>query len=336
MKRNRTADFLKGIATLMVLFYHYPWTSGQKMNPIFPFFLGLPVPIFLVVTGYVNAVSMKNRQMLSLSAMLRKEETIRKAIRFTVPFLFLLAWEMIDPHIQLNEPTFLYGLKWVLNGGYGPGSYYYEILIQSIFVFPVIWFIVYRKGTKGLLLCFLLNAAYEIIKWAYGMEDPLYKRLIFRYLFVIAAGAYGAEHEIKTIPALLMTLAGAIWIGLIKYGFYSSPFITMRKDTSYLACLYVIPAMVALLRKQKIHNRIIEYIGKASYHIFFVQMVYYYTYRLKMSIWISHWPLELLAGVAFCVLTGILFYHVEQPVTGWILSKTTVLLRNKNESENPA
>ena len=55
--RNRTLDILKGLAVVIVLITHYAWTREQRLIPIFPYLIDMAVPVFMIISGYVGALS---------------------------------------------------------------------------------------------------------------------------------------------------------------------------------------------------------------------------------------------------------------------------------------
>lgn len=148
--RNTTADFLKGIAILLVLITHYAWTPEQRKNPLFPYVVDMAVPIFMIISGYMTAMSFQKHKIDALSTAYEKREILRKVIRYTVPFLIIVVWQVLDPNVVKNYPGILNKTRWVLNGTVGPGSYYYPILMQLVFTAPILFFIVKRKGKYGL------------------------------------------------------------------------------------------------------------------------------------------------------------------------------------------
>ena len=66
----------------------------------------------------------------------------------------------------------------------------------------------------------------------------------------------------------------------------------------------------------------LELLGKASYNIFFIQMVYYLSYREMIFKRFYNRKIEIIAGIVLCIAIGLLFYAVEKPLTMWIISKT--------------
>lgn len=92
-------------------------------------------------------------------------------------------------------------LQWTLDfldGGYGPGSYYYPLMIQLIFVFPIIHFIVRKYQYLGVWICGFINFIYELLQRAYDMNEACYRLLVLRYILVISVGCYIAYKKRKS------------------------------------------------------------------------------------------------------------------------------------------
>lgn len=206
--RNRTIDFLKGVSILLVLITHYAWTEEQRVNPLFPYVIDMAVPIFMIISGYVGAISFKRHKVNSFSDAYTASCIARKAIRYSVPFVIVVIWQIIDPNVVISASDAFERIRWFLNGTVGQGSYYYPILIQLIFVLPAVYFIIEMKGSKGLWICLTINAVYELLKWSYGMNDECYRILIFRYIFVIAAGAYASQYTLSKMVSITLTAIG--------------------------------------------------------------------------------------------------------------------------------
>ena len=78
--------------------------------------------------------------------------------------------------------------------------------------------------------------------------------------------------------------------------------------------MLVIPLMIWLLKYGNLRFVPLEIIGKASYHIFLVQMAYYAGYYPILSDKLGKGPVLLLIGMAICLIIGIAFYLIDQPV----------------------
>lgn len=215
------------------------------------------------------------------------------------------------------------GLNFFLEGGFGPGSYYYPIMIQFIFVFPLIYFVVKRYNTFGLFLCGFTNAAYELMKWGYSMNEGCYRLLLFRYILLIAFGVYLYENrgaKLRTRWGVLSCSIGILFIVWTQYLHHVPKSLYYWTATSWIAALYIMP-IAAILLKLNLKNKFLETLGKASFNIFFVQMVFYTSAVCYVYDRIEHTLLQLLVCLVVCITVGWIFYKVETPITKAIVSK---------------
>lgn len=203
------------------------------------------------------------------------------------------------------------------------------LMIQFVFVFPVIYFIVKRYEAKGVLLCGLINAMYEILQSAYGMNEECYRLLLFRYILVISFGCYLAlekEIRIKNKYYVMSFVIGAIFILSCCYLNYNAKIIIYWTRTSFVACLYVLP-IVAFFIEKEMKCWLLELLGRAAYNIFLVQMVYYFTYADLIYAIVDNRIMQLAINFFICCIGGIAFYIIERPVQRWIVAKTEIFLK---------
>ena len=73
-----------------------------------------------------------------------------------------------------------------------------------------------------------------------------------------------------------------------------------------------------IVRLGKIHCKPLEILGKASYNIFLVQMVYYLVLNNISNLFSNQWLL-LFTSIVVCTIGGIIFYYIETPVTRKIM-----------------
>lgn len=57
MERNNSLDFLKGISIIFIIITHFSWTNLERLSFGFPFWIDMAVPIFMLVSGYTQALS---------------------------------------------------------------------------------------------------------------------------------------------------------------------------------------------------------------------------------------------------------------------------------------
>jgi fucose 4-O-acetylase-like acetyltransferase len=130
--RNSMIDILKAIGMILVIITHYNWSDREKLNYLFPFWVSPAVPVFIIISGYVYSMSYERNGIKTLSDCYRYRFVINKLIRYTIPFVMAYFVEVIFDIISGNF-TFYNMLVKFIDGGSGPGSYYYPIIIQFIF-----------------------------------------------------------------------------------------------------------------------------------------------------------------------------------------------------------
>ena len=341
--RNRTLDLLKGIFIIFVITLHFPFAEGFKNRALFPFWVNFAVPAFLFISGYVSALS-AGRTGGEIKELYDPRRLLAKCVRFVIPYtVYFILMQVIFRVTGLYQVGIVeYGLKALffdyLRGGAGPGSYYVPMMIEFIFVFPLIYLLVNAKGFKGLLYTFGINVAYEVVKEAFGMGETEYRLLVFRYLFIIACGVFAATHAgelkesgrkvIRTLDIVLMALsmaAGAAFVYLFSYTSYESKIITYWRPTSVFAVLFIVPVMFLIVTRVNIRFAPLELIGKASFNIFLVQMAFYIYYESLIG---NRLPMGAAYAVSVCgcVVAGIVFYLIENRPTkalaGLIVKRT--------------
>ena len=108
-----------------------------------------------------------------------------------MPLLLIFVIEVPLKMLVFQKPL---GIGTILNqfwqGGWGPGSYYYTYMMQFIFLFPLIYFVMRKWDFTGLVLCGAANIFYEVIKVPMGMSGDVFRLIVLRYIFAIALGCY--------------------------------------------------------------------------------------------------------------------------------------------------
>ena len=142
----------------------------------------------------------------------------------------------------------------------------------------------------------------------------------------LAIGTY-KRHRLISIVSFVIGIAyicGFKYIGL-------TPVITKYwTGTSMWACLYIIPLSSPLILN-KAKNKYLETLGKASYDIFLVQMVYYNGAGLMYK-YVENRLLQLLINIIVCVSVGLVFYYVETPLAKSV-NKVAFNLVNRYETK---
>lgn len=153
------------------------------------------------------------------------------------------------------------------------------------------------------------------------MNEECYRLLVFRYILVIAFGAYLAvgKQKINYKVCIMSIIIGIVYISTLLYCDYPPVIITYWQGTSFIACLYILP-ISTLLIKIPFKCKLLEILGRASYNIFLVQKIYYTGIDFMYNI-IGNRIIQLFVNIIICTLVGVLFYYIETPITKFVLNK---------------
>jgi len=298
-ERNRFIDFAKGIAIIFVLFNHHEWQDGSMFGShLYYWIINMAVPIFMLCTGYVTAASWEAKK-TTIKQSYSWEVLSPKLSRYVMPVLWFYIVETILVFIfqetgfldylsnldfahnegYKNKMTFSGTLLYFFAGGRGQhGTYYFSVILQVAFMMPLIYLMV-KKWKWGIWLCFGINLALEILKLPLGISRDVYRLLAFRYIFVLAIGCYlfiYRENLGKWYKWVMFFLLGAGYIYLVNYTSYNRVVFKYWYSTSMIAIFYIVPLfMLGLKYLKNVKCKIIEQLGKASYHILLVQIIYY-------------------------------------------------------------
>ena len=196
----------------------------------------------------------------------------RRLNRLYIPFLIIFFFEIL----LIGNYNIYYISYHLLLGGFGPGSYYPVIMFQFIFLFPFIYIFVHKYKQHSIPTLFFTGVGFEYYVFFSGIDGGLYRLLLGRYIFVIGMGCYLASFE-KINPKLLYT--GAALSILYSY-------LTMHRGYlifghtfwyPYQAPFYFYTVFVFIgLMKYFPESPFLATLGKASWNIFLIQMVFFW------------------------------------------------------------
>lgn len=334
ISREAVVDYLKGICIVFVILHHT--YLFDELKPFHLLFLRRAVPIFMILSGYVLALGMKGR---SFCILYRLDRIKRKFLRFTIPmlvaFFLYFVWKIISGHPMSVYET----IKCLCLGQYGPGSYYYALMIEFIILSPFLIFLVDKWKLHGVILAGLVNFWFEIFSSTYSLRIDIYRVIILRYLFAIVLGIYIGmykDEKISNKSLVVMLITGISYILLPTYWNYEYQIFSQASwgKTSMISVLYEFPLVYILLQHTHGYTsktwigRRAELIGQASYHIMYTQMIYFVVrpsfdkYIFNISTFGN--VVELIADVFISVISGIIFWYIDQRfLTGLLLKHLT-------------
>ncbi|RKJ43706.1 hypothetical protein D7X98_14980 [bacterium 1XD8-76] len=316
-ERNHTFDVIKGIAILLILITHSKWTAEERLLYLFPFWVEMAVPFFMLISGYFGGVSLSKNCELRIYP---KGFILNRLIRYTAPFIIFLIVEFIIESMKGQQITLLYIVKMIVQGGIGPGSYYYPVMVQFVFVIPLIYILVERYDFSGLIVCFILNGVFDFLQWGYAFSVDSYRLLIFRYIFLLGCGVFFFKHSemrFSMIAGGIVTVSGGIFIIITQYSDVVIPLSIYWTGTSYLAVLFIIP-FFNFIRKKNIMCTPVECLGKSSYHIFFVQAIYFRYFYETLLYNVGHRSIMLIVTFLSCISVGVLLDIIESKLSAML------------------
>lgn len=323
-QRNHFLDVAKGIAIIMVIITHFSWEDEERLRYLFPFWVSMAVPIFLIITGYVSSASFEKKGVNSMMQAYDKSIILHKTMRYTIPFFFAYIIDVVLYSINERFPSIKEIVVNFLRGGFGgSGTYYYPILMQLIFLFPLIYFIINRYK-NGLWICLALNVAYEVFARVYMLNGPCYRLLSFRYILLIAYGSYLYQKQGNHLGKInwLLFFAGITFIVATDYLGYEPVTVHYWKRTCVYAILFFLPVFsFAMDHLKNIRFGPLELLGNASYHIFFVQMIYYHYLSERIGAYLPGRGWHVLFNIFICCMVGVGFYYIETPVSKLLMKK---------------
>lgn len=313
---------MKAICIVFVICNH----SGlfDKTKPIFLLSIDKAVPIFVLLSGYVLAIGAGSG---AVRESYRGGRLWRKFVRYTIPALTAFLLWLILKYIHGDALSLFEIIKSFCLGRYGPGSYYYPLMLQFVLLSPVVLWAVDRLGFHGVVFAGLCNFYFDICSGTYLLPAALYRVLIFRYLLAIALGIYlgrNRDTEIENRNIVLMLAVGIGYILLPSIWGYAYKIYTFDpwRRTSMISLLYVFPIVYMLLRHGERHvsktaaGKTAELAGRASYHILYTQMIYYvvrptFDERIFDVARLGNAG-ELIFNITVSLTAGILFWYLDE------------------------
>ncbi len=295
----------------------------------------LPVVIFIILIGYGNTRSYMKSGINSLLECYNWQLLKRRLDRIMWVYLFTVAFEMLASfiltnYLQIGNFQLNYWLKEFFNGGSGPGSYFVPLLIQVLLFLPVLYVIANKNINYMLIGSFAVNMLFELYCYYFNVPQSTYRFIFIRYLFAISLGVWLAKT--KQINWYFVTVGAIVSLLYItSYNFYDFKLPVQPDWSPQNAPAFLWPLMVVLLGLKVLPEQAkgivkpIAELGKASYHIFLVQMVYYYymDYLFKNL----HIGIYILINLSICLSAGYIFFLLENKIRSFIkLKKESVYM----------
>lgn len=334
-------DVIKGIAIILVVLNHLPeyWDTYNHNLILRNFITTHNFPILIILMGLNYGTSFKRRGLNGIKDIYSKDYFIRIYERFVFPFFLIYLLSFFLLLIEENIGGYIAYVKGLVIGetpksAYflgliphnSPGNEFIFVLFEFLLIFPLIYKMYIRNQKFTLITCFLINVFTEIYLIDNYENYLLANQFFFRIIFLIMLGLWISDnHDIFSkrnfflIPGIIV---GSSYLFFISFkpsdyleigGFY-----ILR---NFWTVFLVILGLRFLPKNGNLFTHGIGYIGKLSYHIFLIQMLYtgflqgfvkdYLTSPAAINI--RNFLLDsIIFNLLLCIFLGIIFYKLEE------------------------
>jgi hypothetical protein len=313
-------DFIKALSIIAVIILH-TLSTEIKLYILAPFHIWHAVPIFMMIAGMNSSLSILKRKRLILKDEYTKAKFKKYIYRLIVPFSLIWLIEIfalvLRHKVNLLQIFFSY-----ITGGFGPGSYFTPLIIQHIILFPLIfWTKESLKNFNDILVLLIFFGFAIFLEWfciTLNVSDDIYKLLYVRYFFAAVLGSYLVTHNFKliliisalavSVPYIVCTSYLNVLTGIMIYPswiFHHAPayFFTGVLIVSLWKIFQTVEGLSAV--------RIFTLMGRASYHIFLFQMLYFWLFAHFIESFIHGMLLILVTNIFICLILGYAFFQIQ-------------------------
>lgn len=350
-ERIAQIDLLKALAILSVIIMHT--LTVQTLLAIgSPYHIWQAVPLFLMIAGITGAYGYRKRNAVSLKECYDPKLLLRRYSRLLIPFLLLYILELIilPTSLQIPPGPLPFIISFFL-GGVGYGAFFVPVILQSVLIVPLLYLMALRNPEQmvGVALCLnILFVAWVVLSGNTGISSFIY----LQYLFAGALGVWLVTSTKR--PGTIIGIGAAASFMFITLASYTSLFPPTSIFYQYGGILQfptigwtLVLAMAGLKYLPVIpahwFDRSLAGIGKASWHIYLVQMLYFLFpskyvvlslakvspgfYRgIMLPLFGGFSPVLMLTegvvvNILICVICGYAWYYSENRLLGRISAK---------------
>jgi peptidoglycan/LPS O-acetylase OafA/YrhL len=311
-------DIIKGLAIMSVIILHTVPTSFL-LKSLSPIHIWQAVPIFMILAGYNGATSLSKKQNKNIKELYNLKAIKNKIVKIIRPFVYIYLLQLfimvifLDKSFNIN--TLLYSF---IIGGWGPGSYFIPVIIQTIITVPLIYFLLIRYNKYFLLLTLIISIILEVIS-LYSLDEGTYRVLYFRYFFAVALGIWISKKENSKFNSTILFLSLISLFYLIGVNYFElklimEPVWGSQHLFSYFWTLVIIISGVKYLPNK---DNILAKLGQISFYIFLIQMFYFWlisSFSFNLSN-IMPSPIYSFFNILICCSLGYIFYKIDNNIS---------------------
>lgn len=282
-------DFLKFIATVLIVLRHSHFISTfSGTRYLAPFYMGKAVPLFMIISAYTLCVYIDKNKVQNAMEYFRADILGRRISRILAPYftciLFVLIIALATGYfgdISFGDKLSKFFEHIFRKGLYGPGGYYPFVYLQFLFIFPVIYFGMKKFPAVTIVGCTVFCLFFAYIMLDFG--EDFFRMMGFKYVLYIplGIGLYMYMDQIKKSLLPWAAFFFGVWFIMVwgYFGYEPQLFKYWTMHSAPPIMLYVFAVVYFCLRaedsfrKLGVIKKFFAAIGRASYHIFFVQLI---------------------------------------------------------------
>ena len=313
-------DLMKAAAIALVILDHS--ITHELRSTLFPYFWELTsIPLFLVIMGFNAGNSFRFRQTEAREVFYSRSYLVKKFDRYLKPFLIIYVVGLAL--VALSIPL---GIQIVSSEEFlpfsGPGMWFVPVALTSIIVLPALYRLFVWKPSAAVVLCFLTDLLQHIALYGLTGSVPseslttdlirfFFLTSITIYLFPVALGFWFSQnhgpverHNLYLYPVFALSFAYVALYTFFGFRVFFIPEVGFEYNLfvmPYSAFLFILGMRLLPSRSRNRAVTLLARVGKASYHILMVQIVYF-------SILYQQIPSLATQGIAADLASILLFY----------------------------
>lgn len=296
-----------------------------------PYHIWQTVPIFIILAGYNAVNSYKRSNLDSLNQFYNFSFLYSKMERIIYPFLLVWLLQVVAQFVLLDGLSVKELFISALSGGWGPGSYFIPIIIQSTLILPVLFLLCRKNLTIMITLLFAISLILDWVCLNINIPESIYRLLVIRYLFALALGVWLALYSKKIhlkwlLPLAILSFVYIAGVNYFDWVFIMEKFWLSQHTPSYFWTLILVILVLKgyQFKAQNQLSKLSVKIGQASYHIFLTQMLYFWAIASRLPAM----PIALYVSVSLvvCLALGFVFFYLDN----WIRKEIKLRSSSRN------
>ena len=315
---NNAIDVLKALAIVSVILIH-ALPDSTLYAILAPYYIWQTVPVFIILFGYNSAQSFIRKGYSTLKDIMTLDYIMNKVKRLLLPFGFIWLLQIIVQLTYFDRDPSLDLLFSFVKGGYGPGSYFIPMILQASLLVPIIYSVMRVHPTKWMIALFFISLVVELVAYQLDISGSLYRLLIIRHIFSLTLGVWIGllKDKIKIKWLIIPAFFSFIYITAVHYFNWEmiieEYWHSQHAPSYFYVLLLVILGMKGLnVNGDFILSRLFILTGRASYHIFLVQMFYFWLIHDQLT----NLPtaITLIMALIVPIITGLGYYLTNERI----------------------